>query len=112
VGLTYGGALDGDADEAGWRDLEEHVGWLFPSLKGVRITHRWGGPFSVTMDLTPALGYLGGKDAVYTLGCIGHGVSMSHLNAQTIVSTGSTQVATWCWSTRAISLRAPSSTAG
>jgi glycine/D-amino acid oxidase-like deaminating enzyme len=84
VGLTYGGALDGDSDEAGWRDLEEHVGWLFPSLKGVRITHRWGGPFSVTMDLTPALGYLGGKDAVYTLGCIGHGVSMSHLNAQTI----------------------------
>ncbi|MCX6030588.1 MAG: FAD-binding oxidoreductase [Chloroflexi bacterium] len=84
VGLTYGGDLDGDADEAGWRHLEEHIGWLFPSLKTARITHRWGGPFSVTMDLTPAVGYLGDKDAVYSLGCIGHGVSMSHLNAQTI----------------------------
>ena len=57
---------------------------LFPSFKGVRITHRWGGPFSVTLNLTPALGYAGDKRAVYSLGCIGHGVSMSHLNAQTI----------------------------
>ena len=84
VGLTYGGRLDADTDEAAWRHLERHAGWLFPSLKGVRITHRWGGPFSVTADLTPALGYLGGADAVYSLGCIGHGVSMSHLNGQTI----------------------------
>ncbi len=84
VGLTYRGRLDADADEAAWRHLEEHAQWLFPSLKGARITHRWGGPFSVTMDLTPALGYVGGKDAVYSLGCIGHGVSTSHLNAQTI----------------------------
>jgi hypothetical protein len=36
------------------------------------------------MDLTPALGYLGDKRAVYTLGCIGHGVSMSHMNSQAI----------------------------
>ena len=84
VGLTYGGALDGDTDEAAWRHLEEHLTWLFPSLKGVRISHRWGGPFSVTLDLAPALGYLGGKDVVYSLGCIGHGVSTSHLNAQTL----------------------------
>jgi glycine/D-amino acid oxidase-like deaminating enzyme len=49
------------------------------------VTHRWGGPFSVTLDLTPALGYLGGKDAVYSLGCIGHGVSMTHQNALTLV---------------------------
>lgn len=84
VGLTYGGRLDGDIDEAAWRHLERHLTWLFPSLQGVAITHRWGGPFSVTLDLTPALGYLGGHDVVYSLGCIGHGVSMSHLNAQVL----------------------------
>lgn len=84
VGLTYGGDLDADSNQAAWHHLEEHAGWLFPSLKRVRITHRWGGPFSVTMDLTPALGYLGDKRVVYTLGCIGHGVSTSHLNALTI----------------------------
>lgn len=84
VGLTFGGRLDGDANEAAWRHLERHLTWLFPSLQGVGITHRWGGPFSVTTDLTPALGYLGGRDVVYSLGCIGHGVSMSHLNAQVL----------------------------
>ncbi len=57
---------------------------LFPSFKGAKVTHRWGGPFSVTLDLTPALGYIGDKRAVYSLGCIGHGVSTSHLNAQAL----------------------------
>ena len=38
-------------------------------------------PFSVTVGLTPAVGYLGDERAVYSLGCIGHGVSTSHLNA-------------------------------
>jgi glycine/D-amino acid oxidase-like deaminating enzyme len=37
------------------------------------------------MDLTPALGYLGGdRTAVYGLGCIGHGVAMSYLNGQVL----------------------------
>ena len=84
VGLTYANGLDADSNEAAWRHLEEHIGFLFPSLRGVRITHRWGGPFSVTLNLTPALGYLGDERAVYSVGCIGHGVSLTHLNAQVL----------------------------
>ena len=84
VGLTYNGGLDADSDAAAWAHLHDHIRWLFPSLKDVKLTHRWGGPFSVTLDLTPALGYVGDQRAVYSLGCVGHGVSMSHLNAQTI----------------------------
>ncbi|RCK71685.1 MAG: putative oxidoreductase [Anaerolineae bacterium] len=84
VGLTYANDLDADRNEAAWRHLEEHIQFLFPSLKGVKITHRWGGPFSVTVDLTPAMGYVGDQRAVYSVGCIGHGVSASHLNAQTL----------------------------
>jgi glycine/D-amino acid oxidase-like deaminating enzyme len=61
VGLTFANNLDGDRSEAAWRHLEEHIALTFPSLKDARITHRWGGPFSVTLDLTPALGYLGDK---------------------------------------------------
>jgi hypothetical protein len=38
----------------------------------------------VTVDLTPALGYLGDRRVVYSLGCIGHGVSLAHPNGQTI----------------------------
>lgn len=84
VGLTFANDLDADRNESVWRHLEEHIQFLFPSLRGVRLTHRWGGPFSVTADLTPAMGYLGDPRAVYSVGCIGHGVSASHLNAQTL----------------------------
>jgi glycine/D-amino acid oxidase-like deaminating enzyme len=84
VGLTWANDLDADRNEAAWRHLEEHLAFLFPSLGGVRITHRWGGPISVTANLTPELGTLHGGRAVYSLGCIGHGVSASHLNAQVL----------------------------
>jgi glycine/D-amino acid oxidase-like deaminating enzyme len=85
VGLTAGGDLDRDRDERAWRHLEQHIRWLWPHLSDVAITHRWGGPFSVTVDLTPALGYVGeDRNAVYGLGCIGHGVSMSYLNGQVL----------------------------
>ncbi len=84
VGLTFANDLNADRNEAAWRHLEEHIQFLFPSLQGVRLTHRWGGPFSVTVDLAPAMGYIGDQRAVYSVGCIGHGVSASHLNAQTL----------------------------
>jgi len=85
VGLTAGGGLDADRDERAWRHLEQHLRWLWPHLEGVEITHRWGGPFSVTADLTPALGYVGDdRSAVYGLGCIGHGVSMSYRNGEVL----------------------------
>ncbi len=84
VGITWANSLEGDRSESAWRHLEEHIGFLFPSLRGVRITHRWGGPFSVTANLTPAIGYLGDHRAAYALGCIGHGVSMSHLNEKVL----------------------------
>ena len=83
VGLSANGGLDRDRDENAWRHLEEHIHWLWPHLSDVAITHRWGGPFSVTADLTPALGYVGeDRSAVYALGCIGHGVSMSYRNGE------------------------------
>jgi glycine/D-amino acid oxidase-like deaminating enzyme len=84
VGLTYANSLYGDSNEAAWRHLEEHMRWLFPSLANAKVTHRWGGPFSVTVNLTPSIGYVGDRRAIYSIGCIGHGVSTSHLNAKAI----------------------------
>jgi glycine/D-amino acid oxidase-like deaminating enzyme len=81
VGLSYGTNLALDSDASAWRHLEDHMRFLFPVLRDVRITHRWGGPFSLTLDLTPVLGYLGDERAVYAVGCIGHGVSTTHQNA-------------------------------
>jgi glycine/D-amino acid oxidase-like deaminating enzyme len=85
VGLSAGNSLHRDSDERAWRHLENHLHWLWPHLEGVRVTHRWGGPFSVTLDLTPAIGYIGeDRTAAYSLGCIGHGVSMSYLNGKVL----------------------------
>jgi glycine/D-amino acid oxidase-like deaminating enzyme len=84
VGITFANSLQADSNQAAWRHLERYLHFLFPHLKGIEITHRWGGPFSVTTSLTPAIGALDGGRTFYSLGCIGHGVSTSHLNAQTL----------------------------
>ena len=86
VGLSYGRDMERDANLRAWSHLERHITELFPALAGVRIDHRWGGPFSVTLDLTPAIGTLGDERAVYSVGCIGHGVSMTHLNGRVIAA--------------------------
>jgi hypothetical protein len=98
VGLGPGADLDHDRDERAWAHVEQHVRWLWPHLSDVAVTHRRGGPFSVTMDLAPALGYVGeDRTAVYGLGCIGHGVSMSYLNGHVLadlVAGGGTDAVT------------------
>ena len=84
VGLSYGRGMAKDDDQAAWAHLERHIAAVFPCLKGIKIEYRWGGPFSVTVDMAPALGYLGDPRVVYSLGCTGHGVSTTHLNGQLI----------------------------
>jgi glycine/D-amino acid oxidase-like deaminating enzyme len=84
VSLAYGGDMDCDMNERVFGDLESDVVQLFPGLKGVKFTDRWGGPVSVTLDMAPAIGYIGDERAVYSLGCVGHGVSMTHLNGRTL----------------------------
>jgi len=83
VGLTYGEDMDRDRDPATFAALEQDVRDIFPPLRDIRFTHRWGGPVSVTVDMAPAMGYLGDPSAVYSIGCLGHGVSMTHLNGKT-----------------------------
>ena len=70
-------------DPAAWAHLEHHVRAV-PLAAGARITHRWGGPFSVTSDLTPSIGHARRLARRLLVGCVGHGVSMTHLNGQTI----------------------------
>lgn len=77
VTFKYNSTLPDDEAPGIFRDLEEHMTLTFPSLKGARITHRWGGPVSVPLDMAPAFGYLGGdRRFCYALGCTGHGVAL------------------------------------
>lgn len=80
--VKYGANMDNDINTRVFAQLEQDIVDFYPCLKGLKITHRWGGPVSVPMDMVPALGYLGDRRAVYSLGCMGHGVSLTHLNGQ------------------------------
>jgi glycine/D-amino acid oxidase-like deaminating enzyme len=84
VSLTFGREMQGDLNPRVFADLERDVVRLFPALKGIRFADRWGGPVSVPIDMAPAIGFLGDRRAIYSLGCVGHGVSMAHLNGRTI----------------------------
>lgn len=84
VSLTYGRGMQHDLNPRVFADLERDLVRLFPALRGIRFADRWGGPVSVPVDMAPAIGFLGDRRAIYSLGCVGHGVSMAHLNGRTI----------------------------
>jgi glycine/D-amino acid oxidase-like deaminating enzyme len=85
VSFGYGTDLDRDHNDAIFTHLKRHVTEVFPQLKGIRFTHQWGGPVSVTLDMAPVIGYLGhDRRVIFSMGCIGHGVSMTTLNGRTI----------------------------
>ncbi len=76
--------MDRDDNEETFHSLRNDVRELFPPLKDVQFTDAWGGPVSIPLDMAPAIGYMGDKRVVYSIGCMGHGVSLTHLNGQTI----------------------------
>lgn len=80
--VPLGGRMHHDADPAAWKHLEEFIGVTFPGLRGIRIAHRWGGAFSVTADSTPHIGTMHDGAAVFSVGCTGHGVAMTHMNGR------------------------------
>jgi len=84
VGLGNGKSMDFDADPATWEKLRADVRAIFPGLRDVQFSHAWGGPVSATLDMFPAIGFAGSPDIIYSMGCVGHGVSTTHLNGQTI----------------------------
>jgi glycine/D-amino acid oxidase-like deaminating enzyme len=85
ISLAYGTNLEKDLNEKTFTHLKNHVVDIFPQLKGIQFTHQWGGPVSVTTDMTPVIGYLGtDKKAIFSMGCIGHGVSLTTMNGRTI----------------------------
>jgi glycine/D-amino acid oxidase-like deaminating enzyme len=60
------------------RSLEKRVRLLHPSLKQVRITHRWGGPILTTKDFMPTFRrHPESKNVVVLGGFSGHGVALS-----------------------------------
>ena len=82
--VPFAGNMANDASPFAWDHLERFIAETFPRLGSIRITHRWGGAFSVTADSTPQIGTLDGGGTVYSIGCTGHGVAMTHMNGRII----------------------------
>jgi glycine/D-amino acid oxidase-like deaminating enzyme len=79
----YGGPLDRDRNELIFARLKRAVAETFPQLQGIRFTHHWGGPISATLDLVPVIGRIR-PNVWYSVGCMGHGVSLTNYNGLTI----------------------------
>ena len=76
--------MDHDSNPPVWRGLEEHLKRMFPSLVDVKVAYRWSGAVSVNVDMAPEIGFIGDERIVCSTGCLGHGVSLSHLNGRLI----------------------------
>jgi len=84
VSLSYGEDMEKDLNPVTFEGLKDDVREIFPVLKEIQFTHEWGGPVSVPLDMAPAIGFAGDKNVVYSLGTVGHGVSMTQLNGRTV----------------------------
>ena len=84
VSLSKGNDMEQDLNPPTFDGLKNDVREIFPVLKDINFTHEWGGPVSVPLDMAPAIGYAGDKNVVYSLGTVGHGVSMTQLNGRTV----------------------------
>jgi glycine/D-amino acid oxidase-like deaminating enzyme len=83
IGVAYG-RNQIDRNEKVWDLMQFQLEAMFPVLKGVKITDRWGGPVSLTSDLAPVIGTLPGERIIYSCGNAGHGVGLCQLNGKTI----------------------------
>ena len=82
--ILFNRSMDSDFSPTTWRHCEQHLKWIYPQLEQVKIDYRWGGPVSTNLDFVPEIGFLGDERIIYSGGCFGHGVSLSHYNGRTI----------------------------
>jgi glycine/D-amino acid oxidase-like deaminating enzyme len=81
INPIYNRNFNHDSNKKVFAKLENQVNNIFPQLKGLKFTHHWGGAVSLTTDMAPAIGFIGkNKRAIYSLGLMGHGVSMAPYN--------------------------------
>lgn len=80
-----GNQTGADHHEPSYRELERFTAILFPALRGVRVTQRWGSPISATPDGIPRIGFIGSDQRViYCVGNMSNGAAMALQNGWTI----------------------------
>jgi glycine/D-amino acid oxidase-like deaminating enzyme len=64
--------------------LQRTLTGLFPVLRGVQITHRWGGPLAIARDWHASIGYDRATGLGWAGGYVGDGVSTANLAGRTL----------------------------
>jgi|SoiMethySBSTD1v2_1073268.scaffolds.fasta_scaffold297649_1 glycine/D-amino acid oxidase-like deaminating enzyme len=73
-----------DRDDRVFASITKALGGWFPSLAGVEITHRWGGPLGVPRDWSASVGYDRESGLAWGGGYVGDGVAASNLAGRTL----------------------------
>jgi glycine/D-amino acid oxidase-like deaminating enzyme len=83
-GARVNGRVEVDADVVAQvaRDLE----WMFPGVRGRRLTHAWGGPIDVSPAHIPQIGSFADAPVHYAFGFTGNGVGPTQLAGRTLAS--------------------------
>jgi len=86
--LVPGARLNGRAevDRGVAAEVERRLVRVFPSLRGRRIEHAWGGPIDVSPTHLPVIGSHPDGRAHYAFGYTGNGVGPSRLVGRTLAS--------------------------
>ncbi len=82
----YGSRIHPDYDRvpAVFAELERTLHELFPVLRGVPITHRWGGPLGIARDWHASVGLDPATGLAWAGGYVGDGVSTTNLAGRTL----------------------------
>jgi glycine/D-amino acid oxidase-like deaminating enzyme len=73
-----------DREPAVFAELRRTMGELFPALRGVGVTHTWGGPLGVPRDWFPSVGLDRAEGLAWAGGYVGDGVAASNLAGRTV----------------------------
>ena len=73
-----------DRDPAVFSALEEALHELLPQTRGVRVTHRWGGPIAVARDWSPSVGIDHSTGIAWAGGYVGDGVTAANVAGRTL----------------------------
>jgi glycine/D-amino acid oxidase-like deaminating enzyme len=85
---AYGARLNGrvERDPGAARETLATLLRLFPSLRGRRITHAWGGPIDVSPSHIPQVGSLPDAPVHFAFGYTGNGVGPSNLAGRALAA--------------------------
>ena len=86
IPYLFGSAIDpaGEVSDASHAKVEQALYELFPMLRGVELTHRWGGVFGIPRDWVPFVHHEPATGFLTAGGYVGEGVAPANLAGRTM----------------------------